>query len=214
MPDPLLCASCLVYTNRPESIAASKVRDLIRRVKVDEVDANGQLWTDRIVLRLAEQLPPEWTDWIGPDVALVPVPRATLTKRDSVWPARTICRAMVRTGLAGAVLPILYRTSAVPKSAVSRTRPTLHQHVDSLAVQAALDTPRRIVLVDDVVTRGTTMLAARQTLGASVPASSHILAFALARAADRQESHLGFAPRLDVILPRGDATVRRPFRRS
>jgi hypothetical protein len=69
----------------------------------------------------------------------------------------------------------------VPKSATSNPRPTVVQHHNSLGVHKILPEPQEILLIDDVITRGATALAAASRL-VSVYPKSQIKAFAAMRA--------------------------------
>jgi predicted amidophosphoribosyltransferase len=88
----------------------------------------------------------------------------------------------------------LVRRFPVRKSATARNadRPTVQQHYDSFAVaQHGPLAPTRIVIVDDVVTKGRTILAAALRLHETFP-NADIRAFALVRT-------MGFAP--DIAQP-------------
>jgi predicted amidophosphoribosyltransferase len=76
--------------------------------------------------------------------------------------------------------PVITRTTAVSKSAGSSIRPTLAQHVTSMSVQPGLTPPSRLLIVDDVVTSGTTLMACALVLSKAYPGIP-ISAFALAR---------------------------------
>lgn len=107
-------------------------------------------------------------------------------------------------GLAAAVQPLLLRSYAVRKSAFAATgeRPSVHEHYASFAVADApsvgepLDRSRvvrgfggaglQLTLVDDVITRGRTLLAAAGRLREAFP-SAQIRAFALLRTLGRGE---------------------------
>ena len=85
----------------------------------------------------------------------------------------------------GFALPIwmgLRRRYAVTKSATapSAGRPTVYQHYDSFAAEAPANTVHRLVLIDDVITKGRTLLAAAARLRSELP-SADIRGFALIR---------------------------------
>jgi adenine/guanine phosphoribosyltransferase-like PRPP-binding protein len=87
------------------------------------------------------------------------------------------------------------RRSPVRKSATALVgeRPTVHQHYGSLAVRAMPQALiERIVLIDDVITRGRTLLAAAARLRGALPLAD-VRAFALVRT-------LGFVTRLDRLV--------------
>lgn len=89
-----------------------------------------------------------------------------------------LAAALASEGL-GHVWRGLQRISAVRKSATapSGERPTVTDHYDSLTVQPSLIAPTRVVLVDDVVTKGRTLLGAARRVAESFP-EPQVLAFA------------------------------------
>lgn len=115
------------------------------------------------------------------ETCFVPVPGSTLHS-GSVWAAERLATALHGAGLGKAVWTGLYRTHAVRKSAtaLSGHRPTVRQHYESLAVAYSYVPPSRILLVDDVITRGRTILAAALRLHEALP-NADIRAFALVR---------------------------------
>jgi predicted amidophosphoribosyltransferase len=80
------------------------------------------------------------------------------------------------------VWPALQRTVAIPKSAFAARgeRPELQVHRESLAVVSRLPPTRRVLLVDDFVTKGRTLLSAAAALNAAIP-GLEIRAFAVVR---------------------------------
>ena len=95
--------------------------------------------------------------------------------------------------LAADVAPIVERVRLVPKSSMAGAgqRPNPPQHFDSVAIdtQQLLATPTRITLVDDVVTRGSTLVGIYPHLAAMFPHAT-IRCFGLLRAVDELKSIL------------------------
>lgn len=120
--------------------------------------------------------------FLGPEVALVPVPRSAPLPDGALWPARVIADLLVEDGFGADVLPCLERVAAVPKSASSPAseRPLWHQHYETLAVRADLLQPAQITLVDDVLTMGRTSYACAQRLHEAFP-NAEIRVFAVIR---------------------------------
>jgi hypothetical protein len=133
-----------------------------------------------VIERAVERLGDGARAGFGGSPMLVPVPGAGLTKPHSVWPSRRVCEELVRQGLGDDVLSLVTRTMAVSKSAGSALRPTLEEHVNSFSVQPGLRPPSRIIVVDDVVTSGTTLMGCAMKL-ASVYPGIPVSGFALAR---------------------------------
>ena len=113
---------------------------------------------------------------------LVPMPGSSAS-HTGVWAAERLATALYGVGLGKAVWPCLRRRYAVRKSAtaLSGDRPSVGQHVESLSVAMTLaGPPQRLVLIDDVITRGRTILAAAARLHEALP-NADIRAFALVR---------------------------------
>lgn len=106
-----------------------------------------------------------------PDSVLVPMPRKTITPRrvqTSRWPALKLARALCDVGL-GADVPWVVRRARDVRSAREnpRDRPTIAEHIASLELrrQRLPDANQAaIVLIDDVVTRGTMFASAVQMI--------------------------------------------------
>lgn len=177
----LACASWLVYATRATDESAKRLKTLIVSIKNDRIDAvTGMPMVRLVIERVAQRLGDRvHRDFEGAPV-LVPVPRAGLTKPHTVWPARRVCEEFVSTGLGVDVLSIVQRTTAVDKSAGSAARPSLATHLASFTVQPGLRPPSRIIVVDDVVTSGTTIMACAMKLASSYPGVP-VSGFALAR---------------------------------
>lgn len=126
---------------------------------------------------------------------LVPVPGSAVCAGSS-WAAAQLAFALREVGLARRLWAGLQRRVAVRKSAtaLSGARPTVREHYESFAVAAlprAIDT---IVLIDDVITHGRTLLAAAARMRAAAP-HADIRAFALVRT-------LGFGqPLTELVAP-------------
>jgi hypothetical protein len=143
---------------------------------------------------------------------LVPTPSSSLKKPDSLDVPTRIALEL-RKKLGNEVAECLVRVKPLPKSATSSAanRSTAAQHYDSLQVQEILTKPDSILLVDDVVTRGATLLGAANRLAESYP-DSKISAFVVLRAVSNptefkrvREAVCGFI----TLQPTG-GTLRRP----
>lgn len=130
----------------------------------------------------------------GGRVVLVPVP-GSAPMQCADWVGGHLAWCLKESGLAAEVWPVLRRRYAVRKSAFSAAgeRPSVLEHYSSFAVQRgfpgdsrALGGGVRLILVDDVITRGRTLLAAARRLREAFPAAE-IRAFALLRTLARHE---------------------------
>jgi adenine/guanine phosphoribosyltransferase-like PRPP-binding protein len=102
---------------------------------------------------------------------------------DTLWVPHRIAMAMVGMGFGKEVAPLLVRTRSVPKAHLARSskdRSTVTDHYESMRVQTTLSEPGEIVLVDDVVTQGATLLGAANRLASAFPGTP-IRAFAIMR---------------------------------
>jgi len=169
-------------------------------------------WISRTMELRRSELP--FGSFFRTNSVLVPLPRSSLLQPDSLWVPERIASALVRRGFGARVMPCLTRTRAVRKSATSQAsqRPTPTEHFESLAVQGNLGSTEDIVLIDDIVTRGHTMIGAANRLLESFP-SARIHAFAAMRTLSSwlDFSHI-YDPQIGRIEYREDSDdcLRRP----
>jgi len=126
-----------------------------------------------------ETLP--FKDFFGSDVALVPVPKSSLMQQGSLWVPDRLVSAFEQQNL-GKRYPCLQRVVAVNKSATSsnENRPKANDHFESVQCKVILPPPTKIILVDDIVTRGSTLLGCASRLKSIFP-NTQIYAFAVIR---------------------------------
>jgi predicted amidophosphoribosyltransferase len=97
--------------------------------------------------------------FFGSEVALIPVPKSSLHIEGGIWISSLIAQEMSAQGW-GQYYPVLKRVRAVRKSATapSDKRPKAKEHFETILCESRPDVPERIVLIDDVITRGATVL--------------------------------------------------------
>jgi hypothetical protein len=118
---------------------------------------------------------------IGPEVVLVPAPKSGLLMAGALWPAYRICEELVGRGLGSRILPCLKRIEPVRKSATAVHRPKAAEHYRSMAAERTLDDSIvRIAVLDDVITRGATLIGAVSRVKEAFP-EADVVAFGLVR---------------------------------
>ncbi len=202
-------AALLQYGPDGNSSQSRTSREQVRRIKSG---SSPQL--ERIAQRSAEcSAAGKLGATFGRDVVLVPVPRSRPLKAGALWPAMRIAEELVRYGLAREVMRLLERREPIQKSALQRTaksRPAPHDHMRTIVVVGSLAVAAtRIVLVDDVVTRGATFLGCASLLHRVLPHVA-ISAFAAVRTMSGQEIESMFAPDTGVITYANGRLHREP----
>lgn len=149
---------------------------------------------------------------LGPEVTLVPVPGSKpLRSQDSLWPARSLVETLVKFSLGRNWLPLLRRVKEVRKSAYAPPgmRPTPREHFDSLTMVSARPSGTAITLVDDVITKGSTMVAAMSRIEGGWPGMP-IRGFALVRTMSYQPIRKNPLPARCRITVEDDQASREP----
>lgn len=179
-----------------------------------EVSQHSRVWRDAIkydrppgIAQAVERLAAEFAESglaeiLGPDVALIPAPKSSPLVEGALWPARRISDELVSRGLGSEVIPCVRRALRVPKSAFAPIgeRPTAKTHLESLALDTVLARPSRIAVVDDVVTKGATLLAVASGVKELFP-EADVRVFAMLRT-------MGLRPEVERILDPCVGTIR------
>jgi predicted amidophosphoribosyltransferase len=120
--------------------------------------------------------------FLGPSHVLVPIPGSASSAARCVSVAEHLAMALIEEGLGQSIWNGLHRIRSVRKSAtaVPGSRPTVGNHYDSFAIAPIQPLPTEVVLIDDVVTKGRTLLAAAARLKEAFP-NTEVRAFALLR---------------------------------
>ena len=174
----LTFASCYIYSPRAAGWLAESSRALCDRVK-----SSDPVWLPRYAgfayrNSLSNR---QLAALFARDAVFVPVP-GSARSGETPWAALRLAVALSEVGFALRIWTGLRRRYAVTKSASapSAARPTVQQHYDSFAVMRATTPVHSVVLVDDVITRGRTLLAAAARLRAELPFAD-VRGFALIR---------------------------------
>lgn len=216
LPSELAFASLLSYVPRlPDSAPEEmrKAKDVMWQLK------NGKRYRpDLTICRLIAQRlyerrsSPVFNGFFGPEVVAVPVPSSSLKKPGSLWIPLELATELKEAGLVGEVEELALRTSALPKSATSspKERSRAIDHYGSIEVAPKLLGSRPILLVDDVLTRGATMLGVAGRVLETYP-ESPVFGFAAMRAISDPKDFKGLvSPERGWIYLKGDQTLRRP----
>jgi hypothetical protein len=213
----LAFGSLLSYCPRGgDSAEIHRSRQVMRFIKNDSFVEDPPVlmsdWISSTMEQRRSELP--FSSLFRTNSVLVPLPRSSLLQPDSLWVPERIATALVKRRFGARVLPCLTRTRAVRKSATSQAeqRPTPTEHFESLAVQGQLGSTEDIVIVDDIVTRGHTMIGAANRLLEAFP-SARIRAFAAMRTVSNcMDFPRIYDPRVGFIEYREDSNdcVRRP----
>jgi hypothetical protein len=168
-------------------------------------------WIAQTVHQFREALP--FTSFFQDNTILVPTPKSSLMQPNTLWVPNRIANALVSRKLGKEVVSCLFRSIPVPKSSRSapQQRPKPFQHFQTIGVQRNFSPPDEMLLVDDNVTRGSTLLGAANRLAVAFP-NTHIRAFAAMRTiSNPNEFENVFDPCIGTITlrPSGD-TLRRP----
>ena len=178
----LAFASCYVYSPTGNGLICARSRLL--RALLKDGDARFMI---QYAVRVREQarLPARLGGFFGAGDVLVPVPRSA-PKTGGTWVAAELAQALVQQGLGGMMWPGLRRIYAVRKSATCSpgARPSVASHYDSFRIESPAFHPASVVLIDDVVTRGRTLLAAASRVREALP-DAEVRAFALLRTLGR-----------------------------
>jgi hypothetical protein len=187
---PLPFASCFAYLPGGSGPVYEEGRLLCARVK-----AADTAWLPHLAARVWLEARGHGRGAVafGGRVVLVPVP-GSAPVQSAAWVGERLAWCLKEIGLAAEVWPVLRRRHPVRKSAFAAAgeRPTVLEHYASFALwgKAPIDPYRlagkrdesglQLTLVDDVITRGRTMIAAARRLREAFPVAQ-IRAFALVR---------------------------------
>jgi hypothetical protein len=182
-------ASFLSYLPKAKSDDEILAKQWMYRIKSDKtlrIESTGEILTTseylaRRISFLDSNSP--CRSILRSDVILVPVPGCGRQRPGTLWVAERLSISLQANGLGAQVMLWLKRETPVQKSAFANPgeRPSVGDHYSSFkTTDANLAGRGAIVLVDDVITRGATMLAAAIRMNESFPNHS-IAGFAMLR---------------------------------
>jgi hypothetical protein len=175
----LAFASC--YVCSPNGTGAICERSRLLRALLKAGNADFIL---KYAMRVRQQAvdSPELSGFFDSKDVLVPVPGSAPNTTGHLSPAERLAAALVDVGIGGSTWPGLQRVRAVHRSATAEPgkRPTVKLHYQSFFMERPVRPPEKILLIDDVVTKGRTLLAAASRVHDAIP-RAHVRAFALVR---------------------------------
>lgn len=206
--------SLLSYSPRGTSDAEKRSRTTMRLLKGDEFVLKPPIlmssFISDVIKRDFAKLP--FAHYFETNPILVPTPNSSLTRPGTLWVPQRLASALVQRGLGKDVVECLKRVTPLQKAATSlaEDRPKAAQHYASMQVQKMLSEPEEILLIDDVVTRGATLLGAANKMADAFP-SARIRAFAAMRTISRPSDFVAtYDPQMGTIELVGNGTLRRP----
>ncbi|MCH7940606.1 MAG: hypothetical protein IH842_01355 [Thaumarchaeota archaeon] len=205
--------SFLSYSPRGSLELQSHSRTVRSNLKNDVPLDSGKLMSITVaeqIKRDLDQLP--FADLFQVNPILIPTPSSSLTRVDTLWVPHCIATALVGQGLGRSVETCLQRVTPLQKASTSRpeNRPKPIEHYDSMVVQTTIHEHNEILLVDDIITRGSTLLGAASKLVDTFP-NAHINAFAVMRTVSTPQNFERIIdPREGTITLVGENTFRDP----
>lgn len=176
--------SFLSYTPRPTSEQQRLSNDITLMLKRDEQLTDPRVpMSDFVAGMISSEISKlPFSGFFEARPILVPTPSSTLSQPGTLRVPQRLADALVRRGIGQAVVDCLKRVKPLRKAArcTAATRPTAAEHYDSFEVQKELSEPKEILLIDDVITRGATLVGAAGRLADAFP-NARIRAFAAIR---------------------------------
>ena len=206
--------SLLSYSPHGNSDYERKSKNATLLIKGDKFFGNPPVlmseYISQLIFKNIGTLP--FAHFFDTEPILVPIPNSSLMKENSLWVPQRIATALHEKGYGMGVVDMLKRIRHLPKAAtsLSENRPKAADHYASLEVQDILTIPKHILLIDDVVTRGATLLGAANKLNEKYP-GVNILAFSAMRTISNPPDfqHV-YDPRVGEIILNGENTIRDP----
>jgi hypothetical protein len=215
-PSELPFFSLLQYAPRGTSETSRQSREVVHAIKTDSNwKVQGQ--TVNVIAHAARRAAETMTGanilapCLGPNALLIPMPRSSLQKAGALWPSLVICKALMAEGLGADIDPCLRRTVPVSKAATAEPgeRPDPIDHDNSVVVKrASLFAPERIVIVDDVITRGSSFLGVFPKIVEAFPGIP-VNCFALVRTISEGDIDAILAPVCGAITSENGKRLRR-----
>lgn len=164
------------FSPRGQSELSIKSKQSCSRIKA------GKFKAEKIVPHLNTDKGQVLQPFLDPSVTFVPVPKSHPLTEGALWPSLFIAEELRRLGYGETISALIKRTSPVRRSATAGwgNRPSVQEHYQTLEVERDIFQPLKIALIDDVLTKGSTVFACALRLHKAFP-DAEIRAFALFR---------------------------------
>lgn len=183
------------YSPRGQSELSEKSRQSCSRIKA------GKFHPERLAPHLNSSIGRVLQPFLDSSVTFVPVPKSHPLREGALWPSLVIAEGLRGLGYGENVSCLVKRTSIIKKSATAGwgNRPSVKDHYETLEVERNIFQPLKITLIDDVLTKGTTVFACARLLHEHFP-KAEIRAFALFRTQ-------GFKPDIETFIDPSVGTI-------
>jgi hypothetical protein len=154
---------------------------------------NVKTWsiTNSALQRIQEVIKAQELDaFFEGEITLVPIPSSSLIKEGTLRPPLEICNLLYKVRPNLEIIDCLKREKAIRKSSLGfkkRDRASVQEHLNSISLSDIFITTNKILLVDDVLTTGTTVISCAKIIKDRYP-DSEIAIFSFLRPTKESES--------------------------
>lgn len=191
--------ACLYsYSSKGTKKFSLESQNLVWKIKQNKENIISKI-VERFSSRINENSNHLLKDFFNPNTHLIPVPSSSpLVNNDSLWVPKVICEELIKYGFGKDIKDILKRTKPIPKSSLQARgdRPNPIDHFNSIILENNFLETDTVILVDDVITRGSTVGGCADLLHKRFP-NLNIKVFALART----RGFIEFETVEDIITP-------------
>lgn len=170
----------------PAAILSHKIRDYTKGARVNII---GDILLDTINRH------PQFEPFFKSSNILVPIPKSSPLVDGALWPSLEFASFLFAHGLSTQVSRLIERKIPIRKSAISADRPTVREHLPTLALTGELLTEKEeinITLVDDVLTKGNTSMACALKIKEKYPLAN-VRLFTVVQTKSLEEEFTSFA---------------------
>ena len=205
--------SFLTYCPRGNSDLIKTSKNIRNYLKSEmNIGSPPKFFSEFVTERLKESIDlMPFKHFFGQNVSLVPVPKSSLMQPNTLWVSEKIAKALSRQDF-GEFYPCLKRVKPLQKAAyaVPLNRPKAIDHYNSLECQQLVHRPKELVLIDDIVTRGSTLLGCANRLK-EIFSDVPIRAFAIIRTISDPDRFTKIEnPCIGTITQYNNDTIREP----